>query len=521
MNRSRLFTILLFAGLLALALCACRDEDGSAGGSATSPPRRVVLISIDTLRADRLGCYGYERPTSPNIDALATRGARFEHAQVHRGSTWPSLTSLLTGKYPVTHGVRKNAEMLSADHLFLSEMLESHGFETAAFLANMTRAPNRGFGTKVVYNDPALSQADWDRAATEDALAWVEEHRDDPFFLWVHYMDPHKPYTPEPEFDRFSAGLSFEVPEDFERPDRSARKAARGDRSELDEYLQYVMGRGVDLSEEEVAYVDALYDGEITAVDHEVGRLLEGLSRLGLDDETLLVLTSDHGEELYDRNHYFYHAASVYEGVLRVPLVVRWPGVVEPGRVIDTLVESVDIVPTALDALGLEPESGVEGVSLVPLLRGDGERPRDTALAEWAEKMSLKERRPIYTVRRGRYKLIHNPDDVDPDIPPFKSYGTVFPIDKLELYDLRSDPLEQRNLAAAEPEKVAELLRVLGAFVATHGDGGDAVMSMESIIEAVILGYQLEDEARKYAEKAFGVSAAEFDEALRRARGER
>lgn len=510
MKKPTVFTLLLFALLTVLSLVFVTCSKNGGGGERI---RHVVLVTIDTLRADRLGCYGYERDTSPNLDRLAAGGALFENAQVPRGSTWPSLTSILTGKYPITHGVRKNGELLAPDHLTLPDLLRDEGFVTAGFHTNMLSSPNPGLDTRRAYTEN-LPQAELDRMATRDAVTWLVDNKDEEnIFLWVHYIDPHKPYTPEPEFNRFvDPDFTFEIPEDYERLDSYKQHA---DRSELDEYLQYVMGKGVDLTDEQVAHVDALYDGEVLAVDHEIGILLGAIADLGLEDETLVVFTSDHGEEMYDRHHYFYHAASVYQGVLHVPFLVRAPGVVPAAMKVAAPVEVVDIAPTVFDMLGLDdPEAGFEGVSLVDTWKG-GRRSRSEVYAEWSERQYLKDRRPIYVVRDGKWKFIYNPDGVHPSVPPFESYGSAFPIGVAELYDLDADPGETNNILARHGDKAAELRAKVEAFAAEkEANAGSADMSLKTLIEMIRLGYVDRDRTKKHIKKRFGITPEQLDDVL-------
>ncbi len=492
------------------------------GGKSPSPSGRkvprVVLITIDTLRADRLHCYGYERPTSPNLDRLASEGILFENAQVPRGSTWPSLTTILTGKYPITHGVRKNGERLSGEHDMVAAMFQDEGFRTAGFITNMIRCPYNGFDDGPEKFFSPMTHAEADRAVTEGATKWLRENRDEPFFLWVHYMDPHKPYSPEPEFDQFTdPAFDFGIPEEFERPDKSARRVAE-ETSDLDDYLQYVTGRGIDLTDEQLAHIQGLYDGEILAVDHEIGRILDELDALDLAEDTLVIFTSDHGEELYDRNHYFYHAASVYQGVLHVPLIFRLPGTIPKQKRESTLVEASDIVPTVLALTDVPATQPLDGVSLAPLILGEGPRGREAAFAEFAEKKILGERQPIYTVQKDGWKLIQNPDEVHPSVPPFQFYKSAFQIDRLELYNLRTDPGETRNLVEDEPDVAKELRGLLQAYLEEFGKnaGTSLPMDYEGLIHMVHVGYIDRDEARASVEKEYGKTPEQFDRDLER-----
>jgi arylsulfatase A-like enzyme len=501
--RKRLRTICallpaLLAVPLVIAPIACRQE-----GGAKPATRRIVLVSVDTLRADRLACYGHDRPTSPSIDRLATEGVLFENADAPRGLTWPALTTILTGKYPITHGVRTNGDRIRPEHPLISEILHGRGFDTAAFITNMERAPNRGFDTIECFIDTKKerkTQAEWDRDATDAALAWLERHHEGEFFLWVHYLGPHKPYTPEPPFRGFldDSTRPIEIPEDYEFPESTGRRIDM-EEDPLDRYLQYVTGRGIELDPEEVAYVNALYDGEVLCVDREVGRVLEKLDALGRADDTLVVFVADHGEELYDRNEYFYHSCSVYQSVLHVPLVFRLPGVLPAGRRVPDPVELSDIAPTVLELLGEDDAADeVDGVTLLPLLQGTGDRDKDHVVTEWYEARALGDRRPVFTIREGDWKLVYNPDEVHPALPPYKLFpGSSYPIERLELYNLREDPRERRNVAGEHPDRAARLRQAIESFLASReGKAGTPEPWDRASIERLLeMGYITPEDA--------------------------
>ena len=507
------------------------------GGKSPSPSGRkvprVVLITIDTLRADRLHCYGYERPTSPNLDRLASEGILFENAQVPRGSTWPSLTTILTGKYPITHGVRSNRQNMRAEHLYITEIFQEAAYTTAGFITNMFRAPYRGFDTGPEKFFVPMTHAEADRAATDAARAWLRENREEDFFLWVHYIDPHKPYSPEPEFDQFTdPNFEFQIPAGFVSDrDKQGRKIPE-ERTPLDDYLQHVTEQRIELTDEELAHIQGLYDGEILAVDHEIGRLLDALDELGLTEDTLVVFTSDHGEEMYDRHHYFYHANSVYEGVLHVPMMMRLPGTIPKGVREATLVEASDVAPTIFDLAEIGTDERFDGATLRPLIMGEGYRQRsfqsfgedaadlnDAAFGEFAERLDGKQ--PIYTVRRGDWKLIYNPDGIAPGLAPYRLKGeTRFTIGREELYNLKADPGETQNLIEDEKERAKEL-RVLADkyrdLLAVRAGAADP-MTYDQLLNAVVLGYVFEDAAREDARKLFDKSPEEFDQDLQRRR---
>jgi len=411
-----------FAALL-LAACSGSDE----------PPRNLLLLTVDTLRADHLSAYGYPKPTSPAIDSLAARGVLFEHAFVQRGGTWPSLTSIFTGSYPSTHGVRSNGDMLADGIATLTLPLRDAGFETLAVITNMVMGRHPGFEEVVGMRD--ASQSDRDEKAVTRAEAWLRERGAKPFFLWLHLMGPHDPYEPAPRFrERFDTGY-------------------RGPLTGAHLPLKQIHAQRLSLTQAEVDHVRSLYDAEIAEVDDRIRRVLELLEELDLDDTTLVAFTSDHGEELYGRYAYWFHSWSIHDSVLNVPLVLADPGFLPEGLRVDTVVESIDVAPTLLAALGVPIPESFQGRSLLPLIAGD-----PVPAAEGGR--AFAELGPyIQSIRTGRWHYVYNPRELSS--PGSRrddtGRGGVFEIDREELYDMREDPLQQENVASRHPDVSAEL----------------------------------------------------------------
>jgi arylsulfatase A-like enzyme/Flp pilus assembly protein TadD len=364
-----------------------------------------VLVTIDTLRADRLGCYGSRDVATPNLDRLAREGAMAAEATVHVPLTRPSHASLLTGLLPAEHGLRDNVTPpLASSVPTLAETLRNAGFATGAFVSAVVLSAQSGLGRGFGTYDDRFEVGDDDArflnsiqrrgdVTTAAAVSWLESKRDARLFAWLHLYDPHDPYEPpEPYASRYA-----------ERP----------------------------------------YDGEVAWADELVGRLDDALGRLGLRDGTLLVVTSDHGEGLGEHGESA-HGFFVYQSTLRVPLLVRGPGVAAGARVAAT-VGSVDLMPTVLEMLGLPPpaEDRMSGRSLAGALRG---RPAPTETAAYAESLL-----PLLhygwsdlrMLREGRWKYIQAP--------------------RPELYDLARDPAEERNLADEQPARAAALRGALQA----------------------------------------------------------
>ena len=348
-----------------------------------SPPRNVLLVSVDTLRADRLGCYGYSRPTSPRIDALAAQGVRFHHAISQAPWTTPSHTSMLTSRYPSSHHVTQSwaafdrflndghgYRVLSEDATTLAEVLQDRGFRTLALTGGATVGAEVGFAQGFdVYRDDGYGLLKKVRPAVG---RWLAESRDVPFFIFLHTFEVHAPYLhPEMAEGVLTAAQRESIHE-------YARQPGSGD---VDGFAKRLRELGLFRME----VTSALYDGGIQFTDAFLGLLMEDLHGLGLDERTLVVLTSDHGEEFSDHEparFYDAHCQTVYEEMIRVPLILRLPGTLSAGRVVDVPVELVDVAPTVLGLLGIQAPAVMEGSSLEGLAAGRTEKHKEWTLSE-------------------------------------------------------------------------------------------------------------------------------------------
>jgi len=388
----------------------------------------VVLITIDTLRADHLGCYGYDKNTSPTIDRLAQEGMLFNRMFSQRGLTWPSLTSIMTSLYPLTHGVESNETLLDASFITLPEILKNSGYETAAFLTNFFHAPNRGFDTK-----KGGAIGDLDRIVTDLALRWLDGQRDEKFFMWLHYKNPHAPYQPPGEF-RSEEIRAYDGPFD-------------GSWATTDS----IFINRLKLSKKDFGHLINLYDAEIRSTDSYIAEVLAKLDEMGITDDTFIIFSADHGEELYDHNYYFYHGCSVYDSVLRIPLIFKFPKVFPKGKVIHNLFESIDIAPTILQALKLPLRPHFEGRSIFHTIF-------DNEASEWHQVFGERSRK-IFLTRTPKWKFIYNPENYCSTCVRTKGdLGKGFVVQGEELYDIVNDPKETKNVADLYPE-VADSLR--------------------------------------------------------------
>ena len=446
--------------LLALAAVGC-------GGPGRAPARRpnVLLLTVDTLRPDHLGCYGYDRRTSPVIDRLAAGGVRFRTAITAAGRTVQSFPSILTGVYPMVHGLRyegQSSEAL-AGRATLTGLLKASGYASFAVTQGLNVGLHRDFDMydPDIYLDPqgrkVMVPTRNDRDASRKAAQWLRSRAGagSPFFLWLRYNAPHWPYDPPAPFtEMFDPG--YHGPHAFNDEPRPGME--RGD---------IIFGK-TRLPEREVRHAVAHYDGEVAYADAAIGDLIKALEDLGELDRTIIVLTADHGENLGEHDYYFEHGAYLYEATVRVPLIVRAPGLIPPGRVVNEQARTIDIVPTVLELAGLPIPDGLQGRSLVARARGEATGPAPPAYSESGRNFYPENPRQYVEgvagkwrmVRTDRFKLILIPKKPEPI---------------WELYDLEADPSESRNLIASPPPGSEELRILLLGFVASdplaHDEG--------------------------------------------------
>lgn len=428
------------AALIATAgfLSGCSEESGQ---SETRPD--ILLITIDTVRADAIGCYGRESARTPNIDQLAATGARFQWAFTPRGATLPALTTVLTGVSPLAHGVIGNDHALQTRQPTLAEILRDAGYSTAAILNNQCPTlikheehAGRGFDYKACGKTDDPEQYLWDENAANLAVEWIDAAPDRPAFVWVHFMDPHGGHEPRPELYR------GRLPADPLMQDQAAQLAAWevNDEAPPPDMMEILW---------------ALYDAEIEGVDQMVGRVVDAMRARVPGNEPVILLAADHGEEFYEHNHFRGHADSIYDTVLRIPFILAAPGKVEPGTVPHYFAELQDVLPTLTDLAGVKPPVRIEGESLLPYLNEglDKEFGHGSAISLWSP--------DILTVRRPRYRYVWNQKPGEQRQPIF-TYRERFDFYNQAdmLFDVWRDPGEQDNLCAGdEPRPAAIELR--------------------------------------------------------------
>jgi len=427
---------------LALLALSCR------GGSAPPSPRpslgaprsgnglSVLLITIDTLRADHLGLYGYRRPTSPHIDALGQRGTVFDRAYTFWPKTRGSFVMMMTGRRPSQNGYSKTHQVLLDFNPTLAAVLKQAGYRTAAVLDNPNLAAQHGYARgferyRETWEEPALAtETDRAHAITEDGIASLRAARpDQPFFLWLHYVNPHAPYTPPAPFDRAfvdGAGAGPILP------------AVSGFHSGVKKEWA-VPGK-------RLGYYVSQYDGEIASVDAEVGRVLDALGASPAAGKTAVVLTSDHGESLGEHDYYFDHGEDLFDPCLAIPFIVAMPGA-KGGQRSSEFTSTLDLVPTILDAVKVSYPPDLAGTSVLGAVTGGAGPGRDRLFAQNDRNLSA--------TFDARYKLVETPQD----------NGDA----QRALYDRMGDHPETRDVSTLQPEVLRVARRELGLFLDRAG----------------------------------------------------
>lgn len=431
-------------------------------------PLGLVVITVDTLRADYLSCYGHARILTPSIDRLASGGQLFRDAIAQSTTTTPSHASLMTSLYLQDHNVYSNFEALGDKPRTLGEVLYGRGFATFA-IANMRHlnpeVGNLGQGIDTFVRSGFMRRAG---PSIDEFFTWLDKLGERRFFAWLHLADVHTPYRPPPPYDRFY------YDDDERDPNKTSLSRVwnllpehMSDHPFFQQWLEGIT---------DLRWVLAQYQGAVSYVDDEIGRLLDELEARDLLHRTAIVFTADHGESLGEHDMYFVHTG-LYEPTVRVPLITYFPGAGRQGVEVTETVELVDVMPTILEYFDLPAPKGMRGRSLWPLVRGELV-PKRTALIEHAG-------RNLVALRSDRFKYIKHLRSLH--IQP--SYRFIE--GKEELYDLREDPQERHNLAQEQPEVVQVLRKELEARRAGKmGMGtGKAELTAETIDVLRSLGY--------------------------------
>jgi arylsulfatase A-like enzyme len=403
--------------------------------------RAVVLVSVDTLRPDHLGCYGYERKTSPALDALAEEGAVFSNTYVSSPWTLPSHVSLLTSLHGIRHQVYYEDDKMAPDQITLADVLRAQGFMTSAFTDGGFLSRVYGFSKGFDYYEERKDGVLLHNSAElirRQAGEWLEANRDKNFFLFLHTYQPHDPYAcPHPYSTMFLE-------------DDPVWRSLN-----LMGYLGGYAGIYRELAEKERQNIIGLYDGEVRYTDEAlVGPLIAKLKELDLYDSALVIFTSDHGEEFFDHRSWA-HGHTLYDEALKVPLIIKFPGGRFKGQRLDPIVRLVDIMPTILEETGIEQDGlEMDGRSLFPILRGK-ERGDRTFLADVGDNVLESHTGRKIAMNSGKSKLILNKPYGPGELAFFISPPPIVPA--VELYDLAEDPGEKRNVVGERTAAAREL----------------------------------------------------------------
>jgi len=435
-----------------LVLCgACRQ-------ASSDPPSGAIFVLVDALRADRLGCYGNPRDTSPNLDALAKNGTLFLNAIAPAPWTLPTMATIWTSLNPSVHGATRTSDLFQSDlhpvaklddsRVTLAEVLQEKGFQTAAFVdgsyCRKVFGMSQGFDVFVDAELPGI------RLNIEALFDWLDREKPERFFAYVHTVEVHSPYSPAklrlPETEtrhRFRRRVEAVLAEERDR--YRAFDLDPAYRGMIDGFWTVTKELGArrdiaPLSEDDQQQLLALYDRGVTYTDHWMGEMIEGLNRRGLLDRAIVVVTADHGDELMDHAG-VEHGETFYDEMIRVPLIMSIPGLAR-GSVIESQVGLVDLMPTLLDLLQVERDLPLQGRSFVSLLKGGSQ----VELPVFSEASIHPRQR---SVRTREWKYIESPG-------------------RRELYDLRKDPKESSNVCESRQEICSDLAARLRAWNAEN-----------------------------------------------------
>ncbi|MFC1850783.1 sulfatase [candidate division CSSED10-310 bacterium] len=472
-NFSRIFLIL---SLLCVAAPGCRK------GNVVSSPQKLkgaykgynlVLVSLDTLRYDRLGITGYKAPTSPMLDTWSRDAIMFDSMISNSSWTLPAHHSLFTGQFPTVHSANYPGARLANDKVTLAEVLNRNGYDTCAWTGGAYVSRGFGFAQGFAHFQEVGDSKELIMDELVDlSTRWLENRNPHtPFFLFLHSFDVHVPYTPPTEF----------LPP-FEPIPTSSVDAT-------DPFtLLRIMNKDITLKPPDLEYLNKLYDAEIRFVDHQLGRLFNALDRLRLTDRTIVVLFSDHGETFQDHGLIMTHAYTLYEEVIHVPLLIRLPGLTEGlGLRRQSLVQTVDLMPTLLDLLGITISDSkvlMLGKSLLPVIAYDepvnqevfAETNYNNHLQKFPRMFPGRKHTATRVIRTSEYAYIL--DEIN---------------DVEELYSIKNDKHQQQNILNESPAVVSELKpklkRWMSAVSALSGARTDAEMDPETVKMLQELGY--------------------------------
>ncbi len=446
---------------------------------STEPEINIILISMDTLRADHLKCYGYERETSPNIDRLGTEGVIFDNAYSTTCWTLPAHISLLTSLENRNHLVHKTNPYMDNSLITLADILRENGYFTYAYTGGALVSQRFGFSKGFdFYREFRGSQHHRDSAGNlfHHFNNWIAKNKEKKFFLFLHTYQTHEPYFSPPAFNSL-----------YLDPTKS-----RWEKADMQEILFEGYSRKEkrfkDLTPAEKENIIALYDGEIRYLDERLIKpLIRKLKRLGLYQKTMIIVTSDHGEEFFDHDGWL-HGHSLYNELIRIPLIIKFPHDQFKNLRSDKTAQITDIMPTILEVAGIDYSSfKLDGISLTGMLQDNEEKERfliaDVGYKDYPSR--LPER---VAINLNEYKLVLNNEYGN---PPEKFFPCPPPIAKVELYNLKEDPLEKENIALQDKEMVQNLLKKIYETFLLRAEKGRKAKARDEEMEKTLraLGY--------------------------------
>ena len=430
MRRTASVTIGLLVALLIVSYAVLRFRQ--AGHTEAN----LIIVVLDAARADRVGCYGYPRPTTPNIDLLPKESVLFAKHYCQIPSTTPSTASLFTGQHPDTHRVTYPALEHEEPQETIAAILKQRGFDTALFSSTPCASPAMGVGThfeEAYYRRmmPSEGPAFLPESLLSQFRAWLDEHANGPFFAYVHFLPPHSPYQQPSDMTALFAGVdppgydpAALTPGQFEFPVyEKTRRPRLAEPPPAPEWLN-------------------LYDANLRYGDWAVGEVVQMLRTKGLLDNTVLVVTADHGEA-FGEHGYIWHSQAIHQEAARIPLLIRFPHG-QKRQVVDSPTRTIDFFPTICDFYRIPIPDGVQGASLFPLIEG-----KDRREGTYSITTSLNPRK--YMVRTDHFALLLYED------PTWRA-----------LYDLETDPEERRNIIADRPDEVERLHGMFQRYVETQ-----------------------------------------------------
>lgn len=435
----------------------------------TNTPYNIIILSVDTLRPDHMGVYGYDKNTTPNIEAWAKNATIFTDVHTVVPVTYPSFSTLMTGISPYTTGIYNNGTTkvtqdgkrivlsnkgnpkLPANITTFAQVLHNNGYTTTAFVGNAVLHPeftglDRGFDKYNTIYYQNERKIDSDTEVAQKALAWLQDHENtsQPFFLWMHLLGSHAPYTPSAEFAcKFNQAYCSEI----------AQKGLVALEKERNSFQECSLS-GVQKEQSRVGLFETLYDGEIGYSDSLVGTMLDEIKRAGLDKHTIVVFYGDHGEG-FDHDYYFNHGQVLYESAVHIPLIIAAPDAKNDIHTISAPLSNTQIFPTLLDLLHIKVNNRqIYSPSFSSIFDSQANKEENTTMQDL---YFMNAYSTSFAILENNYKYIYT----EPEATCFKTQD--------ELYDLSKDPQELHNIAKEKPQLVATLRQKLLAHAQEHG----------------------------------------------------